>query len=382
MTMPGFEARTAERFDVIREMFEIIAKRMTSRGESGFRDACQIVLEGRDSAHTMHLKAEDGRFVIADGAHPSPTTTITLPLATALAIAKKDLRDFDFRNPAHMAAVNVVGDRKVFLMFYADLFGVKWNEQSDRYEIRDVEAEYRSAAETRARAGTIDTIRRVEHADGASLEQAMSESVPFVIDHEVDAASMFSWTLDSLSARYRDVAFCMLNDRAYTIGEYIDGLRSGSFTTVSAHLVPRELKPDLGKPGGLPIDIFIAPLMWIGSSGQRTLLHRDPYHNFHSQIVGRKRWLLFAPDQDACLYPRRGYAGYQPCDVDPDDCDFATFPAFERAHSIEVILHPGETIVLPIGWFHHVSYLDEQCVSVAMGLLPESFRSFRAGGRS
>ena len=113
----------------------------------------------------------------------------------------------------------------------------------------------------------------------------------------------------------------------------------------------------------------LEPIFWFGPAGAFTPLHRDPNDNLLAQITGRKRLVLFSPEDTANLYspwhenctPRRCLGGYSPVDVDHPD--LTRFPRYRQARGMEAILHPGEILFIPIYWWHHVTSLD---VSIAV----------------
>jgi hypothetical protein len=104
------------------------------------------------------------------------------------------------------------------------------------------------------------------------------------------------------------------------------------------------------------------PQFWLGSSSLQdkpvTGLHCDCRHGFLGQIFGRKKITLYSPDQENCLYPYRAFNTFRPCWTGPDKPDYERFPLFKKAQPIEVILKPGETLFIPLGWFHCVFALD------------------------
>jgi hypothetical protein len=93
------------------------------------------------------------------------------------------------------------------------------------------------------------------------------------------------------------------------------------------------------------------PRIFIGPKGAVTPLHMDIWktHAWLSQLVGRKRWLLFPPEQDAFLYNYR---------VDPNRPDLEQFPLYRQARPMECVIGPGETVFVPSGWAHWVESLD------------------------
>ncbi len=72
--------------------------------------------------------------------------------------------------------------------------------------------------------------------------------------------------------------------------------------------------------------------------------------------MGRKKWTLFPPDQYPLLF-RPPVAGAQAA-VNIEDPDLDRFPRYREATPVEVVLNPGELIVVPAGWLHQVTSLD------------------------
>ena len=128
---------------------------------------------------------------------------------------------------------------------------------------------------------------------------------------------------------------------------------------------------------------------WFGPPGTITPLHTDPYHNLLAQVVGRKYVRLYGPQQSP-LMRSRGKEG----DVDmantslwdvgvEEGWDDAADEggggsdsgsgsgqtqtpgkgpggrdAFRRIPFVDCILQPGDTLYIPIGWWHYVRGLS------------------------
>ncbi|XP_062507617.1 hypoxia-inducible factor 1-alpha inhibitor-like [Corticium candelabrum] len=96
-------------------------------------------------------------------------------------------------------------------------------------------------------------------------------------------------------------------------------------------------------------------LVLIAMGGNITPAHYDEQHNFFCQVEGRKRCILFHPDQFECLYP---HPVSHPCDrqsqVDFDRPDFSRFPKFKHVKGWETIVHPGEILYIPMYWWHYI----------------------------
>ena len=96
---------------------------------------------------------------------------------------------------------------------------------------------------------------------------------------------------------------------------------------------------------------LIYPRIFIGPKGAVTPLHDDVWgtHAWLAELLGRKRWILFSPDQRELLYNYK---------VQPDKPDLERFPLFRKAKPLETTIGPGDIIFVPGGWPHHVVSLD------------------------
>jgi hypothetical protein len=100
--------------------------------------------------------------------------------------------------------------------------------------------------------------------------------------------------------------------------------------------------------------------VWVGKGGTVTPMHRDVPHNLHVHLSGRKRWLLFAPEQSRRVYPRGLLSGMPNfSDVNPERPDYERHPLFRNATALGTTVQPGETLFIPHGWWHHTRSLDD-----------------------
>jgi hypothetical protein len=110
-------------------------------------------------------------------------------------------------------------------------------------------------------------------------------------------------------------------------------------------------------PLGVPLPNALARV-WIGNA-TRVATHYDGSANLACVVAGKRRFLLFPPDQLPNLYIGpldRTMAGQPASLVDPDAPDFARFPRYAEAmrHALVAELGPGDAIFMPALWWHNI----------------------------
>jgi hypothetical protein len=124
------------------------------------------------------------------------------------------------------------------------------------------------------------------------------------------------------------------------------------FIPTTNYVMPYCAYPNEVFPTNTP---FPARGLFISARGARTRLHYDPWASdaILCQMYGRKKISIYSPSQKEYLYDGKA------C-VDIDNPNFEVFPKFELAKpDYEDILEPGEIILFPRGWLHHVVSISD-----------------------
>jgi hypothetical protein len=225
------------------------------------------------------------------------------------------------------------------------------------------------AIERRARIGRDDWLRSF-----------VAASRPLVLtDMAADWPALQRWTPLHLREHYGEVLVEVQTGRAsdpdfernklllrreMLVAELVDRVLQGSgndlYLTANNQALKRPgLAPLLADIGSLPdwVDRDALPgaaLLWFGAAGTLTPLHHDTLMLLHTQLVGRKRWRLASPLQTPRLYNTRSV--FSPVDLAAPD--LARFPRLAGVQVFDVVLGPGETLFVPLGWWHQVEALD------------------------
>lgn len=100
------------------------------------------------------------------------------------------------------------------------------------------------------------------------------------------------------------------------------------------------------------------PMLFFGGENSKVFMHFDiDYSNIlHFHFHGKKRCLLFAPDQTPYLY-KVPHALISREDIDFDNPDFNQWPALEKAQGLVTELKHGEMLYMPEGYWHYMTYV-------------------------
>lgn len=114
------------------------------------------------------------------------------------------------------------------------------------------------------------------------------------------------------------------------------------------------------------------PMLFFGGENSKVFIHFDiDYSNIlHFHFAGKKRCILFAPDQTKYLY-KVPHALISREDIDFDNPDFEKFPALKQAQGLVTHLKHGEMLYMPEGYWHYMKY-ETAGFSLSLRAFPRS----------
>lgn len=100
------------------------------------------------------------------------------------------------------------------------------------------------------------------------------------------------------------------------------------------------------------------PMLFFGGGGSKVFMHFDiDYANIlHFHFHGKKQCILFPPTQTRYLY-KVPHALITREDIDFVQPDYDKFPALRKAEGYITELKHGETLYMPEGYWHQMTYL-------------------------
>lgn len=242
-------------------------------------------------------------------------------------------------------------------------------------------------------------IPRVENLAGSEFRASYLEPRRPVVIKDLASAwpALQKWTPQYFAAEYGSLAVKVYDSsfaragrsymsslRKIPFSEYLDLMMTSSMDlrlfAFNIFWQAPELKRDILWP-----DItrgFSKKLVFLffGCKGSVTPMHYDPdlQHLLHTVLYGKKRVVLFANEESKNLYKHpfnsRSY-------VDVDHPDFSKFPRLKQATGYEAIIHPGETLFIPSGYWHHMVYEEAgyavctRCAKLPMARAARLFQS-------
>jgi hypothetical protein len=306
---------------------------------------CQVLLNG-PTPLAFHLQVAE-TLTVGLGLCDRPSLTLKLP-ASVLERLLSDSEKFDPREGDVMSAVEISGDEKLAGLV-ANLLKSPPKQSVERL----------AEAEAKARASKpVMSVERIANPTENEIRDAIREGRPIVATGAIEHWEARRWSLDDWTEKLRDVPLRVKSTTEFdTILDYVKAIRGESSANYSVGVpLPQEFW-NYFVPAFFDREAFNTPQLWMGSAaGQEpvTELHRDCLTGMLCHLYGRKKFLLYSPDQAELVYPFKRFNAHQPCRVAPSAPNLERYPLFAKARPMETILEPGDVLINPVGWFHEV----------------------------
>jgi len=215
---------------------------------------------------------------------------------------------------------------------------------------------------------------------------------PIVFRGFIDSWPMIKFSADDWRSFFGDLSLdCRVGDRQNdthcpqwereadavecNYDQFTQWLENGNVADSMCHITPRQhflyfnykyMKDICGStalpmvdwsPFGYPGRNGNESTFWMGTAGAHTPCHYDTYGcNLVAQVSGKKRWILYPPEDTPLLEPSR--IPYEESSV-YSQINFQRWketevPDISGSHPHVVILYPGDVLFVPRHWWHYV----------------------------
>ncbi|WP_423738470.1 cupin-like domain-containing protein [Christiangramia lutea] len=241
----------------------------------------------------------------------------------------------------------------------------------------------------------LERIKRVKSISKSDFKRDFVQpQIPVVIEKLIDDWPAYKkWNLGYIRQIAGDRTVPLYDDRPITseykfneahaemkMSEYVDLLESGptNYRIFLYHLM-KEV-PALQKDFSFP-DVGLRflkqlPMLFFGGEDSSVFMHYDiDYANIlHFHFHGKKQCILFPPSESKHLY-KVPHSLISREDIDFNNPDFEKFPVLKKARGFITELNHGETLYMPEGYWHHMTYLTAG-FSMSLRATPRTLTNF------
>lgn len=179
------------------------------------------------------------------------------------------------------------------------------------------------------------------------FKQTMGDVLVDVYDNGNKKSAQSAYTVPDLKMKFAD---------------YLDILSKNEHTDLRIFLFDLfKYNPQLKKEFPCP-ELFKGMLdnvarMFFGGKDTTVRIHYDidMSNVLHTHFGGKKRVVLIGPQYSSLLYclPLNTYSL-----IDPDKPDYKKYPGLKYVKGFDFILGPGDSLFMPSGYWHYMTYLE------------------------
>lgn len=221
-------------------------------------------------------------------------------------------------------------------------------------------------------------IEKIENCDRETfLKNYFNQHKPVVIkDFMDDWPAKEKWSTAFFREKYGDVEVPVFDENYHKPGKkymshvekmpfskYLESIENGPsslrlFLFNILKSIP-ELKSDIPVPEILHGSKTGIPFLFFGGQNAKVGLHYDidMAHVFLSQFQGVKEVILYSPEESTALY-KQPFTTHSYLDPFKKEEIAEKYPAYQFAKGLKTDLLPGETLLIPSGYWHFITYKD------------------------
>ena len=211
----------------------------------------------------------------------------------------------------------------------------------------------------------------------------LKKPVPVVVAGGAsDSEAVKTWTPDFFAENYGDYELPLakgpIQDDRGTIAQVVEAIKSKEERGHYVHNVANFFNENRDLEDQLPIARFLdyaAPAshfgcqLFLGGPKTGTSWHNASGWNFFFNVYGNKKWFFVHPSVSPWIYGRLHPSG----SVGLSDVDHtraaaeqeSEFPLYKYSPVYEVLLNPGDVLVVPPWWWHAVSNVSDATIAVS-----------------
>ena len=99
--------------------------------------------------------------------------------------------------------------------------------------------------------------------------------------------------------------------------------------------------------------------LFMGIQGSRTTMHNAIIQTLFVQIKGKKRWIIYAPNERIFTSPHADRRPYFYSDANPNRLDDPNHPLLKHAICYDIVLEEGDVLWFPAFYWHYVENLTD-----------------------
>jgi hypothetical protein len=178
------------------------------------------------------------------------------------------------------------------------------------------------------------------------IKQVCGDVMVDLFDNNI-ANNASAFTKPDLKMRFGDFVDIITNDKPSSLRMFLFNMFKCKPELRNDFKCPQLFNGILGRMG----------FMFFGAKDVKVRIHQDidMSNVLLTQFHGRKKVVLVEPKYSELLY-RLPFNTHSL--VDLDNPDYEKFPGLQYIETMECILEPGDTLYMPSGYWHYITYLD------------------------